>query len=121
MIHLTRMTRRFFWLILLLIGALTGTPVQSQTPRPRLRVLTYNIHHGEGRDGKFDYQRLAKVITNLQPDLVALQEVDNKTHRADGTDQASRLGELTGMYHVFGMGCTTPAVSTAKPSSRVFL
>ena len=25
------------------------------TGLPRLRVLTYNIHHGEGTDEKFDY------------------------------------------------------------------
>ena len=48
---------------------------------PRLPVLTYNIHHGEGTDGKFDYERLAQVITGLQPDVVALQEVDRNTCR----------------------------------------
>lgn len=67
----------------------------------RLRVLTYNIHHGEGSDGKFDYDRLADIIKSVEPDLVALQEVDVKTRRSDGVDQAAVLGELTGMDPFF--------------------
>lgn len=69
---------------------------------PTLRVLTYNIHHGRAMDGKFDYERLAKTIANLKPDVVALQEVDNKTERASGVDQAKKLGELLKMNHAFG-------------------
>ena len=69
---------------------------------PRLRVLTYNIHHGEAMDGKFDYERLAAVINGLKPDVVALQEVDRGTKRASGVDQAELLGKLTGMKWAFG-------------------
>ena len=79
----------------------TYTFAQEQA-QPRLRVLTYNIHHGQGTDGKFNYARLAKIITDLKPDVVALQEVDRQTQRASGLDQAARLGELTGLRHAFG-------------------
>jgi endonuclease/exonuclease/phosphatase family metal-dependent hydrolase len=65
-------------------------------------VLTYNIHHGEAMDGAFDYERLAKVITDLDPDVVALQEVDRGTLRASGVDQPALLEALTGMTAVFG-------------------
>jgi endonuclease/exonuclease/phosphatase family metal-dependent hydrolase len=69
---------------------------------PQLRVLTYNIHHAEGTDGKIDYERLAGIINDLEPDVVALQEVDRDTERTHRIDQAARLAELTGMHHVFG-------------------
>jgi len=68
----------------------------------RLRVLSYNIHHGEGTDEVFDLPRLAEVIRDARPDLVALQEVDRETRRASGLDQAAELGRLTGMHPVFG-------------------
>lgn len=74
----------------------------SDIPALQLRVLTYNIHHGEGMDGKFDYERLAGIINDLKPDAVALQEVDCKTQRASGVDQAARLAELTGMKSAYG-------------------
>ena len=75
-------------------------PLAAQAER--LRVLTYNIHHGEGSDGKFDYERLAGKIDELRPDVALLQEVDRGTKRAGGVDQAARLAELTGMESVFG-------------------
>ncbi|UCF38110.1 MAG: endonuclease/exonuclease/phosphatase family protein [Acidobacteriota bacterium] len=88
--------------LLVLIGLLFSAGVVFADDPPQLRVLTYNIHHGEGLDGKFDYERLARVIADLNPDLVALQEVDRKTDRAAGVDQADLLGELTGMKVAYG-------------------
>ena len=83
------MTLRFALAAALVLGA-CNTPSDprpdERQPEPLLRVLTYNIHHGEGTDGVFDYQRLARVINELEPDVVALQEVDNKTRRAAGVD-----------------------------------
>ncbi len=74
----------------------------DQDESATLRVLTYNIHHGRGTDGKFDYERMAKVISNLKPDVVALQEVDVKTQRASGVDIAKELGGRLKMNHAFG-------------------
>jgi len=68
----------------------------------RLRVLSYNIHHGEGVDHKLDLQRIAGVIKSANPDWVALQEVDKGTRRTDRVDQPAELARLTGMNVVFG-------------------
>jgi endonuclease/exonuclease/phosphatase family metal-dependent hydrolase len=95
------MDRRCFLGLAALIVPILGAPALAQD-RPQLRVLTYNIHHGQGTDDKFDLERLAKIIVSLQPDLVALQEVDRKTKRANGVDQAAELGRLTGMHAEFG-------------------
>jgi endonuclease/exonuclease/phosphatase family metal-dependent hydrolase len=67
-----------------------------------IRVLTYNIHHGEGVDGKLDLQRIAGVIRSVDPDLVALQEVDQRVERTNGIDQPAELARLTGMHVAFG-------------------
>src|SRR5258707_15896745 len=88
------------WFLLLLLalvwpGRLLAAPVV-------VRVLTYNIHHGEGTDGEFDLPRLANVIKSVEPDLVALQEVDEATERASGVDELAELGRLTGMHTAFG-------------------
>lgn len=68
----------------------------------RLRLLTYNIHHGEGMDQKLDLERIARVIRQTGADLVALQEVDVRTKRTLEVDQASELGRLTGLWSYFG-------------------
>jgi endonuclease/exonuclease/phosphatase family metal-dependent hydrolase len=75
----------------------------GESPKPlRLRVLSYNIHHGEGIDGKLDLERIARVIKAVKPDLVALQEVDRKVQRTKNVDQPAELARLTGMHVVFG-------------------
>ena len=67
----------------------------------QLRVLSYNIHHGEGVDGKLDLPRIAEVIRAADPEVVALQEVDRNTTRTGRVDQPAELARLTGMHAVF--------------------
>src|SRR5436190_11170926 len=69
---------------------------------PEIRVITYNIHHGEGMDKKFDLGRIARVLLAEKPDIVALEEVDQGTKRASGVDQPAEFARLTGMNVVFG-------------------
>jgi len=86
--------------ILLLAMLLSGSPLEAARPLV-IRVLSYNIHHGEGVDGKLDLQRIAGVITSVKPDLVALQEVDRNTTRTGKVDQPAVLSRLTGMQVLF--------------------
>ena len=68
----------------------------------RLRVLSYNIHHGEGVDRKLDLPRIANVIKSVSPDLVALQEVDQGAERTNKVNQPAELARLTNLNVVFG-------------------
>jgi len=67
-----------------------------------VRVLSYNIHHGRGTDGRIDLKRIARIIRESKADIVALQEVDRATKRSNGVDQAARLAQLTHMHLAFG-------------------
>lgn len=67
-----------------------------------LRILCYNIHYGQGTDGVYDVDRLAKVIAREKPDLVALQEVDVGVKRSGRVHELRRLGELTGLASRYG-------------------
>lgn len=94
------MNRRSF-LLGLVVSAAAGCRGLNRIARdqgPALRVLTYNVHHGEGVDGRVDLQRIAAVIRAANPDLVALQEVDRKAHRTGGVDQTAEYARLTGMH-----------------------
>jgi endonuclease/exonuclease/phosphatase family metal-dependent hydrolase len=69
----------------------------------RLRVATFNIHHGVGADGRLDLARTADVIAATAATLVGLQEVDRTlARRSDWVDQAAWLGERLGMVVVHG-------------------
>lgn len=68
----------------------------------QIRFLTYNIHHAEGTDGAMDGARIAAVIQAADPDFAAIQEVDVRTTRVGGVDQAHELARLTGLHSIFG-------------------
>ena len=76
--------------------------VRNTSSMKRIIVLSYNIHHGEGVDQQFDLERIAEVINSESPDVVSLQEVDNKTRRSKGIDQAKELARLTNMKYIYG-------------------
>lgn len=87
--------------ILTLLVLLFGINIDAAEPI-RLRVLSYNIHHAAGADRKLDVERIAGVIRSAEPDLVALQEVDQKVKRTRSADQPTELARLTKMHVVFG-------------------
>jgi endonuclease/exonuclease/phosphatase family metal-dependent hydrolase len=86
--------------VVLLVGC--SHVEQERWRQARLRVLTYNVHHCQGTDGRFDYGRIAGIINDLKPDIAALQEIDVGTNRASGVNQAAILAELTGLNYAFG-------------------
>ncbi len=78
----------------------------AQTKPKTIRVMTYNIHHGNPpeRPGVIDLPAIAAVIKQHTPDLVALQEIDKVTKRTGQVDQLKQLAELTGMFYFFSKG-----------------
>jgi endonuclease/exonuclease/phosphatase family metal-dependent hydrolase len=83
-------------------SALSGCASAQKTNQPTtLRVMTYNIHHGAGLDGKVDLLRIAQLIKENGADIVALQEVDRNLPRTSRRDFPEELAALTGMTAVF--------------------
>jgi len=87
---------------LFVIAALSAcaTPIERADPAV-LTVLSYNIKRGLGNDGVTDIARAAEVIRRLDPDFVALQEIDHGVERSGRVEQMQVLAELTGMYPSF--------------------
>ncbi|WP_236696339.1 endonuclease/exonuclease/phosphatase family protein [Rhodopirellula islandica] len=91
------------WLaVLAALAMLIGVATLEAAEPVQVRVLCYNIHHGEGVDGKLDLERIAKVIQSVHPDVVTLQEVDQNASRSGSVDQPAELSRLTGMQVAFG-------------------
>lgn len=79
-------------------GCQSASRQDSQTA---FRVMTYNIHHGQGLDGKVDVRRIADLIKREQADIVALQEVDKGVERTMRRDLPAEFATLTGLTCVF--------------------
>lgn len=68
-----------------------------------LKVMSFNIHHGEGLDGELDIKRTAKVMKDTGAEIIGIQEVDRfYGDRSDFQDQARKLAKLLGYHYVFG-------------------
>lgn len=92
----------FLQIVVCNVAALVGVASADAFTPLQLRVLTYNIHHAEGVDRKLDLERIARVINDVRPDVVALQEIDQGVSRTDRIDQPAELSRLTKMHMVFG-------------------
>ncbi len=64
-----------------------------------LRLVTWNIHKGIGRDGRYRLERVIQVLGDLQADVVCLQEVDEGVVRSRYESQARRLADELGYPH----------------------
>lgn len=92
-------TRIVAVLMCLLVQQVGGLSAEEPV---RLKVMTFNIYHGETMKGDFDLDRIARVISDADPDMVAMQEMDFLTKRARGYDLATELGWRTKMTSLFG-------------------
>jgi ser/thr protein phosphatase family protein len=77
-------------------------PVQAQHT---LRLMTYNIKNANGMDDICSFQRVANVINNTSPDVVAIQEVDSMTRRSGQKYVLGEIAERTQMH-----ACFAPAI-----------
>jgi endonuclease/exonuclease/phosphatase family metal-dependent hydrolase len=66
----------------------------------RFRVMTYNTHRAIGIDRRFRPERLVRIISSHDPDIVLLQEVDDGVPRSRGVDLARELAASLGYPHV---------------------
>jgi hypothetical protein len=78
------------------------SPMQTHTG---LRLMTYNVHGCVGMDGRLDIHRLAEVIQQYDPDVVALQELDVHRSRSGGIHQAEALAHALEMDFTFTPHC----------------
>ncbi|MGA1876456.1 MAG: endonuclease/exonuclease/phosphatase family protein [bacterium] len=66
----------------------------------RFTIMTYNVHSCIGGDSKSFPHRIADVIMQSDPDIVALQELDVRLTRTGSIDQAHLIAKYLEMdYH----------------------
>ncbi|BAS26777.1 endonuclease/exonuclease/phosphatase family protein [Limnochorda pilosa] len=71
-----------------------------------LRLMTFNIRHGERPDGVIDLEAVAGTIDEAGADVVGLQEVDRYLPRSGCRDQAAEIAGALGWHHAFQAAMT---------------
>ena len=71
--------KHFYFLLCMLAMA------ASAHSQDYLKLMSYNIRNAKGMDNVRNVQRIANVINNEAPDVVAVQELDSMTTRSNQT------------------------------------
>lgn len=90
------------------MGLLCGwlTP-QAQNPiegkeENSIRVMCYNVRNCRGMDEVIDYQRVADIMNRVNPDVIAVQELDSVSERNNGVFALKELADRTCMFYTYG-------------------
>lgn len=71
-----------------------------------IKVMTYNVHHcnppSKSATGDIDIDTIVGVIRKQNPDLVALQEIDDHTSRSGAFNEAEVMAKKLNMHYYFG-------------------
>lgn len=84
-----------------------------------MKLASYNIQYGKGKDGQFDLDRIVAELGT--PDLIALQEVETFSQRGGMVHQGEEItARLPDMHWVFGPGIDLDAseIIDGKPVHR---
>lgn len=85
-------------LLIILICCVVGVTAASAQ---KVRVMSYNVKNGIGIDDVKDIKRCVNTIREVNPDVVAIQEVDSMTRR-NKYYVLGKMGELLGYHTYFG-------------------
>ena len=84
--------------LLFIFAALFIFSAQAQNT---LKLMSYNIKNANGMDNVCNFQRIANVINNASPDVVAIQEVDSMTNRSRQKYVLGEIADRTQMHGYF--------------------
>ena len=84
--------------LLFIFAALFTFSAQAQNT---LKLMSYNIKNANGMDNVCNFQRIANVINNASPDVVAIQEVDSMTNRSGQKYVLGEIADRTQMHVYF--------------------
>ena len=80
---------------------LIGSCWSCQQTTKEIRFMTYNIRNCRGMDDSTNYSRIAQIIRNENPDVIALQELDSVTKRSKKIDVLNELVRQTGLSGIY--------------------
>ena len=85
----------------MLIKSINLKAISSRQTR-RVRVATYNVHKCRGLDGRVRPDRIVRVLSEVDADIVALQEVVCVEGKSREDQQARYVAEEMGYYAEIG-------------------
>jgi endonuclease/exonuclease/phosphatase family metal-dependent hydrolase len=84
------------------IKEMKNQTVEVAVTPEKLKVMSFNINHGEGSDGGYGLKEIIQIIRSENPDIVTLNDVDKLAVRTYREDQARKIAGNLGMNFTYG-------------------
>lgn len=98
-----RKMKRIIIVFLTLLYSISGfsNELNNEQKSIKLNIMTYNVHHCNppAIKGLIDIDAIANVIKSNSIEIAFLQEIDVRTTRVNGIDQALELSQKTGLKY----------------------
>ena len=88
-----------------ILAAFTSLPSFAQTAtqeKNQIKLMTYNVRHGNGMDNVLDCERIANIIRKSGAQFIGIQELDSVTQRSNQRDILKELAIEARLYPTFG-------------------
>lgn len=85
-----------------LLGMLVLSSGRSGVRSAEIRMMSFNMHHGEDKWGDSNLRNVIRTIQKYAPQVVALQAVDSIDDNGKVRYQLRQLAAQTGMHYVYG-------------------
>ncbi len=86
-------------IVLSILGGACPVPGPHRTS---LRILTYNLQQGIGESGERSYDQQLKVIRQLDPDVIGLQETDTARIAGGNADLVRHYADRLNLHSYYG-------------------
>lgn len=89
--------------VVLLLSLCAKKVVKPEASIKELKILTYNIHHANPptKYGVIEIDAVVNAIKKEDPDVVAMQELDNMVNRSGNIDETKLIAQKLGMNYRF--------------------
>ncbi len=94
----------YYSFILVLLSFSIGCGGESSDPKKAeqiFKIASYNVRNAKGMDNVTDFDRVAKVINDMDAHAIAIQELDSATERSNGLVVLDELAKRTNMHGSF--------------------
>ncbi len=88
----------------------------TESGEKKLKVMSYNIHHGKNLTGRNTIDEMANIIKESGIEIIGIQEADSGMPRTKFLNQMKHLSDVLTMQYVFGENLT---IASAKYGNGV--
>ncbi len=108
------------FIFLILIGTIVGGIITNANPEPltgegvnTLNIMTFNVQMGVNETGDKNYEAQLKLIQEINPDIIALQESDSAKIGGGNSDVVRYFADKLNYYAYYGPKKVTGTYGTA--------